>query len=87
MSELCVADIEGPWSDPNLESGLIIRCRENWNVPVTKVSNEILATFLRQKLALKIVIPEAQRRIDLQFDDDSEIYEGELLNALNANRT
>lgn len=76
-------DVEGPWQEPEFDSGLIQRCRENWRVPVTDLSNAVLATFLRQSLALKLVVPEAKRRIEADIHDDSELYDDELEKALN----
>jgi hypothetical protein len=78
-----VADIEGPWVEPEFESGLIARCRQDWTTPVSRLSNQVLATFIRQEIGLPIVIPEAQRRVDAGFNDDSELYDGELAAALN----
>lgn len=37
---------------------------------------------LRQWFALEIMIPEAQILLDSGVDDDSELYEGELADAL-----
>jgi hypothetical protein len=42
----------------------------------------MLATFLRQEIALVLLIPEAKKRIAANFVDDSELYEEELLEAL-----
>jgi len=82
MQTRSVADIEGPWVEPSLNSGLIKRCRANWSVPVTEVSNHVLATFIRQRFALSLVMPEAKRRLAESFDDDTELYEGELATAV-----
>jgi len=82
MESRSAADVEGPWVDPDLDSGLILRCKRNWDVPIAKLSNEVLATFLRQQIALALVIPEAQKRIEAGFHDDSEMYDGELADAL-----
>ena len=82
METRSIADIEGPWADPDFESGLINRCRRNWNTPVSELSNKVLATFLRQRFGLEIAIPDAHRRITSGYDDDSELYEGELAAAL-----
>jgi hypothetical protein len=38
----------------------------------------MLATFLRQDIATDWILEEAQRRLNAGFDDDSEMYEGEL---------
>jgi hypothetical protein len=78
MKDKCVADIEGPWIDPELDSGLIQRCRNNWSVPLSEVTNHVLATFIRQKLALSIAIPEAKSRLERGYIDDSELYDEEL---------
>ena len=77
-----VADVEGPWVDPNFESGLIQRCRRGWNTPVSDLTNKLLATYLRQKIALSLVVPEARRRIVAKYVDDTELYDDELQEAL-----
>jgi hypothetical protein len=77
-----VADVEGRWTDSRSESGLIQRCRQAWNKPVSELTREELATFLRQRIALSIIIPEARRRLSDCLDDDSEMYDGELANML-----
>jgi hypothetical protein len=82
MKPQSVADIEGPWRDQEFESSLIARCRLYWSVPVEQLPNEALATYLRQKIGLFVVIPEAQRRVETGFDDGSEMYDGELAEAL-----
>lgn len=73
-----VEDIEGPWIDPGFDSSLIQRCHTNWSVPLSQLSNEALATFIRQKFAHSIVIPEAQRRVDTGYTDGTELYDEEL---------
>lgn len=77
-----VADVEGPWVEPDYKSGLIDRCRRGWNTPVAELTNELLATYLRQKIALSLVVPEARRRLSEKFTDDSELYDDELASAL-----
>ena len=77
-----VADIEGPWKDPDFESSLIGRCRENWTIPVGELSNHALATFVRQAVALQLVIPEARRRVEMNYLDATELYDEELAVAL-----
>jgi hypothetical protein len=78
MALLSVADVQGPWVDPGFESSLIARCRANWSVPVSEISNYALATFIRQRIALGLVVPEAKRRIAVGFVDDTELYDEEL---------
>jgi hypothetical protein len=77
-----VADVEGPWVDPNWNSSLIERCRRGWNTPVVELTNELLATYLRQKIALSLVVPEARKRLAEGHVDDTELYDDELVNAL-----
>ena len=74
----CVADIVGPWVDSDWDSGLVERCLESWNVPICELSNEMLATFLRQEIATDWILEETIKRLDVGFDDESEMYEGEL---------
>jgi hypothetical protein len=82
MSDRGVADVLGPWTDPGFDSGLIRRCKQYWYTPVNAIPNEALATYLRQRIALGITIPEAQQRVAGGIDDGSELYEGELAEAL-----
>ena len=78
MTHLSVADVQGCWVEPDFDSSLIQRCRKNWSVPVTEISNYVLATFIRQRIALSLVVPEARRRISAGFTDDTELYDEEL---------
>jgi len=71
-----VADVEGPWVDPGFASGLIERCRRGWDVPVGELSNEVLATYLRQGIGLAVVVAEARRRVGEGVEDGAEMYEG-----------
>lgn len=78
MEKRAVVDIVGPWIEPGFNSSLIEHCRDNWSMPVSEIANYVLATFIRQHLALDLVIPEAQRRITSGFTDESEILDDEL---------
>jgi hypothetical protein len=69
--DLSVADLLGPWRDPDFESGLIARCRRAWNKPIRELTNEELATFLRQEIAVDALLPFAKRRVELGIDDNS----------------
>jgi hypothetical protein len=77
-----VADVVGPWVDPQWESGVIERCKRGWNTPVGELANELLATYLRQKIALVLIMPEARRRIAEKFGDGTGLYDEELEEAL-----
>lgn len=82
MSEIndsiSVADLLGPWVEPDWDSGLVDRCRKAWNKPLRDLSREELATLLRQRIAVKHVLPVAKQRIQDRADDDTEMYAGEL---------
>jgi len=78
----CVADIEGPWIEPDLDSGLIQRLRANWSVPVDRLDNHVLATFLRQRRGLAVVVQEAELRLLAGYRDESEMFDEELEEAL-----
>jgi CDI immunity proteins len=78
MNTRSVADIVGPWVDPEYVTNLVARCRDAWNIPIRDLSNEMLATFLRQEIATDWILEEATKRLNAGVDDDSEMYEGEL---------
>jgi hypothetical protein len=84
MTPRTVEDVEGPWDDADVESGLIDRCRRSWTVPVEQLSNAALAMFLRQRIAVPLIAPEARRRIRDGIHDDSEQDDDELADALKA---
>jgi hypothetical protein len=79
---ISVADILGPWVDPDWDSGLIDRCRKAWNRPLRDLSNEELATLLRQRIAVEHLVPVAKKRLGDGVDDDTEMYDGELQAAI-----
>ena len=77
-----VADILGPWIEPDWDSGLIARCREAWNKPLRDLSREELATLLRQRYAVEHLLPIAKNRLENGVDDDTEMFDGELQEAI-----
>jgi hypothetical protein len=80
--KLSVSDILGPWVQPDWDSGLTDRCRSAWNKPLTELSREELATLLRQRIAVEHVLPIAKQKLQGGVDDDTEMYEGELVAAI-----
>jgi hypothetical protein len=82
MEKRSIADIVGPWIDPDFNSSLIARCRDNWSKPVGELTNFVLATFIRQQIALNLVVPEARRRIEAGYTDETEILDDELTLAI-----
>lgn len=83
MNTRSVADILGPWVESDWKSGLVERCRKYWQVPIDRLPNEMLAAFLRQRIATDDVLTEALLRLRTGFNDDSGLYEGELAAAVN----
>ena len=82
MDSISIADILGPWSEPDWDSGLIARLREAWNKPLRDLSREELATLLRQRIAVEQILPVAKKRLAESFDDETEIFDGELQEAI-----
>ena len=79
---ISVADILGPWVEPDWDSGLIARCREAWNKPLQNLSREELATLLRQRYAVEHLLPIAKKRLADGDDDDTEMFDRELAEAI-----
>ena len=75
---ISVKDVEGEWEDSDFDSGLIQRCKNAWDKPLPDLTNEEMATFLRQKIAVTHILPLAEQRIRDSVDDDTEMFEGEL---------
>lgn len=79
---LTLARILGPWQQPDFESGLIARCREAWDKPLESLSRLELVTCLQQDLAVDHIIPVAKKKLHEAVDDDSELFEGQLADAV-----
>jgi hypothetical protein len=79
---ISVAQILGPWVEPDWDSGLIARCREAWNKPLRNLSREELATLLRQRFAVEQLLPVAKKRLEDGIDDDTEMFDEELQEAI-----
>ena len=75
--QISVADVEGPWHDSAFDSGLITRCKNAWQKPIDELTNEEMATFLRQEIAVSHILPAAEQRVLAGIDDGSEM--GQLL--------
>ena len=73
-----VADLLGAWVETDWKSGLIERFRTVWNKPLRDLTNEELASFLRQRIAMAQILAIAESRITDGVDDDTEMYDGEL---------
>jgi len=82
MANPTIESVVGSWKEPAFKSSLIDRCRKYWSVPVDQMPDGILAMFIRQRIALELIVPEAKKRIAGDKPDDSELYDGELASAL-----
>ena len=51
---------------------------------MTELTNEVLATYLRQRIALLLTVPEAEQRIARNYIDHTEMYDKELADALDS---
>jgi hypothetical protein len=74
---ISVVDLLGPWVDPDWESGSIDRCRTAWGKPLRDLTNQEMATLLRQRVAGEHILPLARNRVEGRIDDNTEIYDGE----------
>ena len=79
---LSLAEIVGPWIDPDFDSGLIERMRNAWSKPIGRLTNHELATCLRQTVAVEHVLPIAKKRDAEEFHDESELHDTELAQAI-----
>lgn len=78
---LTLAQIVGPWVEPEHDSGLIARCRAAWGKQIGTLNRAELATLLRQKVAVTYLAPVAWLKL-AEADDGTEFSEGELAAAL-----
>jgi hypothetical protein len=82
VSKISVADLLGPFVENGWGSGLIERCRTAWSKPLLELTNEELATLLRQRIAVDHLVPIAEKRLREGVDDGTEMYDGELEGAV-----
>ncbi|SFW83152.1 hypothetical protein SAMN03159376_04299 [Pseudomonas sp. NFACC09-4] len=78
---LAVSDFLGPWNDGD-ETGLMQRSKDAWDTPLKNLSDLMVATFLTQNIAPEHLLIEAKRRMKEQERDDTEYFEGQLLEAI-----
>ena len=81
---LSLADILGPWQQPDWESGLIERCHLAWSIPFRDLTDGQLAMLLRQDCAVTYLLPIARERLKKGTPDDTELYDGELQSAVDS---
>jgi len=77
-----LSDLLGPWIDSDWNTGLIERCKNAWSKPLRDLSREELATLLRQRIAVEHLLPIAKKRLEDGIDDDTEMFDGELQEAV-----
>ena len=79
-----LAEILGPWRQPEADTGLIARCREAWDKPIEQFTDLELVTCLQQNLAVAHILPIAKKRLEAAAPDGSEMFEGQLVEAVAA---
>ena len=83
-TERSIGDIVGPWVEPTWDSGLIDRFRSAWNTPIASLTKLELATFLIQRIGVEALLPVAKERLVRRDNDDSELFVGQLAEAVSA---
>ena len=81
MKSKSVSSIVGPWQG-DASNGLTQRCRDSWEMSLTELSDLMAATFLNQQIAVVEMLEEAESRLKRTERDDTEYFEGQLLEAL-----
>ena len=57
-------------------------CREAWDTPLESLNGLMVATFLNQNIAATHLLIEAKRRMQDQERDETEYFDGQLLEAI-----
>ena len=81
MKSKSVSTIVGPWQG-DASTGLMQRCRDSWEISLSELSDLMVATFLNQQIAVVEMLEEAESRLKRTKRDDTEYFEGQLLEAL-----
>ena len=81
MKSKSVSSIVGPWQGNEL-TGLMQHCRDSWEMSLSDLSDLMVATFLNQQIAVVEMLEEAESRLKRTERDDTEYFEGQLLEAL-----
>ena len=77
-------EIEGVWEEPEFPSGLILRCHGARKKPIDRLSDLELATLLEQEIGVQHILPEAIWRVARNQPDDTEWFDGQLKEAVEA---
>ncbi len=76
-------ELEGDvWPPPEVSTGLVLRCHTARKKPIDELTYLELATLLDQKIGTEYILPEARRRIAASNPDDTEYYDGQLIDAV-----
>ena len=80
-----VRDIVGPFSGDH-SSGLVQRCKESWEVSIPELTDLMVATYINQNIARPEMLEEAEKRIEVGHDDDTLMYDEQLMEAVSRAR-
>ena len=79
-------EIEGLWGESEFPSGLVLRCHVARKKPIDQLSDLELATLLNQDIGVQHILPEAIRRLERNQPDDTEMFDGQLKEAVEKKR-
>jgi hypothetical protein len=79
-------EIEGVWGEPEFASSLVLRCHAARKKPIDRLSDLELASLLNQDIGVEHILPEAIRRIERNKPDDTELFDGQLIEAVERKR-
>jgi len=70
------------WNKEGLESSLAEKCRNLWNVPISKFTTEDFRLLIGQKISLDLLIPVALDILENNPLAQGDLYRGDLLNSV-----
>jgi hypothetical protein len=79
-------EMEGVWDEPEFSSSLTLRCHAARKKPIDQLSDLELATLLNQDIGVQHILPEAIRRLEQGKPDETEMFEGQLEEAVKARK-
>jgi hypothetical protein len=81
MEDKSIEEIEGVWEEPDVKTGLILRCHSARKKPIRQLSDMEIATLLNQDIGVEHILPEAKKRIATGKPDGTELFEKQLAEA------
>jgi hypothetical protein len=82
MKNRSLEELDGVWAEPDVQTGLILRCHAARKKPISNLTDLELATLLNQGIGVVHILPEAKNRITSAQPDDTEMFDGQLAEAI-----